>query len=116
MNSQLIITVGNGAFDVELRGRDDQLIEVLGGIEYAKNWLMQEILRRQNDPYCRRRCDNCEEAQSAYNKTTTVSKQEAMNAYLEARAILEQRLQQIVRADDRATFELPAFISQPDTL
>lgn len=112
-SSSLIVTVTDkGAFEINVRGDDVNMMTLLGACEYAKNWLMEEIRNEKEDEYTQdNRRGDCKTQDSAYTDTITVSKQEAMNALLDARQTLEQRLQAIVRADDRAVFQIPRQLS-----
>lgn len=106
------ITVDAGDFDVSIQGDESQLITMLGGCEYAKQWLMSQIMARQSGAYQRdTMVPHCAPTETPYTKARTVSKHEAMNEYLAARDVLDQRLQTIVRADERATFEIPEYFS-----
>lgn len=112
-HSSLVISVTEaGDFEVNIHGVEANLFTMLGACEYAKNWLMQTIQKEKGDEHTQYNpTGDCKTNEDAYTDCITVSKQEAMNALLEARQTLEQRLQTIVRADDRAQFMIPRNLS-----
>lgn len=112
-HSSLVISVTeSGDFEVNIHGVEANLFTMLGACEYAKNWIMQSIQQEKQGEHTQDKIEgDCKTEDSAYTDTITVSKQEAIDALLVARQTLEQRLQIIVRADDRAQFMIPRNLS-----